>query len=269
MGALLGACSEPPIGDDRATLDFTQDENPVARLTLADLKKLAPVETWTGFDPYYQRDKTWKALPLEPILGAAFGSLELRGQELVLKATDGYLVPISGERLLEGGAYLAIADAEAPGWEPIGPQRANPAPFYLVWRRGSQQDPVTHPRPWQLASIGVVRFEARFPHTVPAGAADGSAARRGFALFRVECVRCHAINREGGRVGPDLNLPRSIVEYRPRDQIAAFIRNPTSFRYTTMPAHPHLTDADLDAILAYFDAMRALKHDPEAPGAAP
>jgi len=63
-------------------------------------------------------------------------------------------------------------------------------------------------------------------------------------------------------VGPDLNVPRSIVEYRPVAQIKAYIRDPTSFRYGKMPAHPDLSAADLDALIAYFRAMSAQKHDP-------
>jgi hypothetical protein len=31
-----------------------------------------------------------------------------------------------------------------------------------------------------------------------------------------------------------------------------------------MPAHPHLKEADLDALMAYFRAMKELKHDPGA-----
>jgi len=31
-----------------------------------------------------------------------------------------------------------------------------------------------------------------------------------------------------------------------------------------MPPMAHLTEADLDAVLAYFDAMRQRKHDPDA-----
>ena len=89
-----------------------------------------------------------------------------------------------------------------------------------------------------------------------------SPARQGFSIFQRECVSCHAINGEGGKVGPELNVPRSIVEYRPVEQIRAYVKNPQSFRYTTMPPHPHLTDADLDALVAYFRAMSALKHDP-------
>jgi hypothetical protein len=32
-----------------------------------------------------------------------------------------------------------------------------------------------------------------------------------------------------------------------------------------MPSHEHLTDADLDALVAYFRAMQARKHDPGTP----
>ena len=77
-----------------------------------------------------------------------------------------------------------------------------------------------------------------------------------------QCIACHAINREGGTVGPELNLPKSIVEYRPVDQIKQYIRNPATFRYSNMPANPQLTDQQLDQLIAYFTAMQALKHDP-------
>jgi len=186
----------------------------------------------------------------------------LASSELVLRARDGYTVPITGARLLEDGAYLALADVDAPGWEPIGPQHANPGPLYLVWRGASQQSLETHPRPWQLAEIAIARFEAVFPHTVPAGEPEGGPAMRGFSIFRGECIRCHAINREGGRTGPELNVPQSIVEYRPAAQIRAYVQNPLAFRYGNMPPHPGLGDAELDALIAYFTAMKTRKHDP-------
>ena len=99
---------------------------------------------------------------------------------------------------------------------------------------------------------------------MPKSAPEGSAARRGFDIYKAQCIRCHAMNREGGRVGPELNVPQSIVEYRPAEQIKAFIRNPQTFRYSTMPAHGHLSDQDLDDLVAYFEVMKGHKHDPDA-----
>jgi len=84
----------------------------------------------------------------------------------------------------------------------------------------------------------------------------------GYRLFQQSCASCHSINGQGGKIGPDLNVPRSIVEYRPVDQVRAYIRNPEAFRYTSMPAHPGLSESDLDALIAYFEAMRARKQDP-------
>ena len=75
------------------------------------------------------------------------------------------------------------------------------------------------------------------------------------------CNGCHSLASEGGKVGPDLSLPQSIVEYRPADQIKAYIRNPATFRYGNMPSHEHLPPADLDALVAYFTAMKDRKHD--------
>lgn len=266
----VAACHHPPSppSGPQPSLAFRLDGATVRTLTLSELTSAAPPETVTNFDPYYQHTKTFRALPLDQVLLAGFhdavqGPLSTR--HFVLRARDGYTVPISGERLLEAGAYIAIADTEVPAWEPIGPQHANPAPFYLIWRERNQVDLETHPRPWQLAAIEIAPFSSVFPHTVPEGSPEGSPARRGFDLFAHDCIRCHAINREGGRVGPELNVPQNITEYRPEAQIRQYIRDPMTFRYGNMPAHPNLTDADLDALLAYLRAMREHKHDARTP----
>jgi mono/diheme cytochrome c family protein len=272
LAAIAPGCGRGPSGsvDGAATLAFAREGAALRTLSLAELAAQVPPERWSAFDPYYNKEKRYLALPLRPVLERGFAGVPgpLEAHEYVLKARDGYSVPIEGARLLGGGAYLAIADEEVPGWEPIGPQRANPGPVYLVWREPNQRSLEEYPRPWQLASIDLTRFERLYAHTVPEGEAPDSAAMQGFGLFRGQCVRCHAINREGGRVGPDLNVPKSIVEYRPADQIKAYIRDPRAFRYSTMPAHPHLGEGDLDALVAYFTAMSRHKHDPEAAAAA-
>lgn len=261
--------AELPEGDARLEVTDELVTPAVARgLSKRDLAEAVGLELITGYDPYYRREKHFWAVSLRKTVERLLPGVELASVELMLFARDGYAVPLDGARLIDGSAYLAVADAErlaagTPGWEPIGPTRAEPAPFYLVWKGGDRVDLERYPRPWALERIVRARFETLYPHTVPTESTEGSLARRGYALYRDNCVRCHAINREGGRVGPDLNVPRSIVEYRPRDQIRAYIRDPLSFRYGAMPAHPHLTEADLDALVEYFVVMSAHKHDPE------
>lgn len=269
----LAACrrGSPPTPDAFAELAFVRDGKRVRTMTRAALEAAVPPETWSAFDPYYGRPKTYRALRLSAILSLGFGApvAELEKLDYVLRARDGYAVPLPGARLFEEGGYIAVADVEVPAWEPIGPQRANPAPFYLVWRERSQASLDTHPRPWQLATIEIAPFEVTFPHTVPTGLPSDARALHGFRIFRTRCIACHAINREGGRVGPDLNVPQSVVEYRPISQIRAYIKDPRTFRYSTMPSHGDLSEADLDAVIAYFVAMKEQKFDPDAKPAGP
>ncbi|MEJ7733131.1 MAG: cytochrome c [Polyangiaceae bacterium] len=252
-----------------ASLTFARDGAGERTVTLKEiLARVEPV-IFRALDPYYQRLKSWRAVPLADVvrLGiAAQPGEKLEELDWVLRARDGYTVPLPGSKVFEPGAYIAFEDTEVPDWEPIGPQRANPAPFYVVWREDNQQSLETHPRPWQLARIEIAAFSKTFPHTVPAGAPPDGAVGRGFRIFREQCILCHAINREGGRVGPDLNVPQSIVEYRPEKQIRQYVRDPRFFRYGTMPAHPNMKDGDLDDLLAYFQAMKGQKHDSDHAG---
>lgn len=250
-------------------LQFVRDGTPLRTVDLATLKANCTVQTISVDDPYYGRRKSFLACPLAEVLRFGFGETDaqLSPADFILRARDGYAKPASGARLLEPGGFLAFADAERgrgddPGWEPIDRKQVDPGPFYMVWTQPQPADPSHYPWPYQLSSIEIASLDTLYPHIVPRGAAPGSPAQAGYRIFRSECIACHAINREGGTVGPELNVPLSIVEYRPSEQIKAYIRDPSRFRYTSMPAHEHLSEAQLDDLIAYFAAMRNLKYDP-------
>jgi mono/diheme cytochrome c family protein len=266
-GAGSGTTAAPAMGE--GDLSFVRDGKVVSDLDLAAVRKSCPEEVVAIDDPYYGGEKHFRACPLADVLKAGFGSTDaLAGADVLLRARDGYTKPTTGSRLLEPGGFLAFADADltppdaTPKWDPIDRRQVDPGPFYMVWQKPGQTDPNRYPWPYQLATIEIASLATEYPHIVPTGAAPGSPAQHGYDIFKSECVACHAINGEGGRVGPDLNVPRSVVEYRPEDQIKAYIRNPQSFRYTSMPPHPNLNDADLDALVHYFRTMSGLKRDP-------
>lgn len=248
------------LADDTASLRFFENQVDRGTFTLGQLRARVPEETVSGFDPYYQRPKRWKALPLEPVLRLAFPRAELKALQFTLRASDGYTVPISGAKLLEGGALLAFADAEGP-WQPIGARMANPGPWYLIWK--GETDLASHPRPWALSSISIEPFEAVFPLTVPRS--QEARVQRGFELFRSHCITCHSINLQGGRVGPELNVPKNVTEYRDQAFLRAWISNPFTFRVSAMPASPHLGEEELTALLEYLKAMKETKRELEGP----
>ncbi len=258
---LLASCKKPPPADAGATLTFVRDGKTVATLSRSDLTASIAPETVEGFDPYYGKNKRFRALRLSRVLERGFGSsAPFDKDEFVLRARDGYAVPMRGLLVTEEGAFVAIEDLDVPGWEPIGPQHANPGPFYLVWSKAEQTNLDAHPRPWELEKIEIAKFDAIYPHTSP-GEGASPEVRRGYESFRDRCIKCHAINREGGHVGPDLNVPQNVTEYRPEPQIRAYIKNPATFRYGNMPAHLDMKDDELDAIVAYLRAMKDRKHD--------
>lgn len=256
---LVTACvhTEPEPTGPEPSLEFRHQGRVVAHFTRSELKTLTPELRVEAFDPYYQRTKRWRAVELIAVLRAAFPGVAWEREELVLRASDGYTVPISGGRLIEPGAAIAFADADGP-WEPIGPTRANPAPFYVVWKEAQQQDLETHPRPWSLASISIEPFAQVFPKVVPPGGSDAR-VQQGFAVWRTHCFKCHALNQQGGRVGPELNAPMNVTEYRDDAFLKRWIRDPQRFRPSLMPSFAGFSDEELESVLAYLRAMKGTR----------
>lgn len=265
-------CASAAAADESSRLTFRAADGKESSLSKAELRARCEIATVRVDDPYYGEPRRFAACPLERVFELGFGAppAAFPAADFLFVALDGYSRSAPASQLAEGGAYLALDDAAKlergeHGFEAIDRRQLDAGPFYLVWSGAEQADAHRYPWPYQLARIEQIRFEERFPHSVPRGASADDPAQRGFEIFRRECISCHAINGEGGRVGPELNVPRSIVEYRDPEEIKAYVRDPASFRYTTMPAHLHLSGADLDALIAYFRFMSSHKHDPGAP----
>jgi hypothetical protein len=67
------------------------------------------------------------------------------------------------------------------------------------------------------------------------------------------------MDRMGGKIGPDLNAPQSIVAYRSKYMIKEMIKHASKYRYTIMPDHSDLSDSDLDDLYNYFQFQTTRK----------
>ena len=202
------------------------------------------------------REKAYEAFPAATLLDALYGRgwREVPDGEVAFKAADGYEARVPVAKLLAGGAWLAFRDHDlAPRWEPVGKNRVNPGPFFLVWDGGRHPEQ-GYPWPWQVVAIDLSRLEDIYPHLAPRAEAKDPAVAHGYALFRALCVKCHGLDQEGGKLGPDLNSPQSVADYRPKEQLKAFIRKPSSFRFGQMPDHEHLRERDLEDLWLYLKA---------------
>jgi mono/diheme cytochrome c family protein len=252
-----------------ADIRFLREGQAMKQVDIPALLRACTVKTIEVDDPNYGARKRYLACPLSDVLAFGFGEpvATLGSADVFVRAWDGYDKPTSAARLAEDGAWLAVGDADLSQgenlrWAPLGSKAIDPGPAYIVWSKRGQRDETVYPWIWEIAEFEVVEFQKKYPHVIPGGVARSAPAWQGFEIFRGECIACHAINREGGTTGPDLNVPRSIVEYRPVEQIKAYIKDPKTFRYGNMPAHPDLSDADLNALVAYFRIMSRRKHDP-------
>jgi hypothetical protein len=249
--------------ENAAVLTFSVSGKVVASATLQELREQLPVHKLEFFDLQYKKIKRFDAFNLRDVLALGFGSRWTSPEytEVVFTALDGYQSVSTQSKLMDDGGYVAFKDRDrTDGWEPVGRKGADPAPFYVVWTGPEQSTANEYPWPWQLSDIGILRFEDQYPKVYPRDVAEDTDVFRGFLTFKGRCFRCHAMSQQGGKVGPDLNAPQSIVAYRSQNMIREFIRNPSKYRYTHMPDHQDLDENALDELLAYLWFMSRLEH---------
>lgn len=239
-------------------------------LTTAQLLARSDVQSVTiEEDVAFKRTMHYRAVPLRALLTGITVA-----EHLQFVARDGFTAEIPAATILNAQgsvAWLAIEDPAQP-WPALAENKQGAGPFYLVWTRPHLASISPEQWPYQLASIRVRdAVAARFPAIVPDPAlARDDPVRRGFEVFQRTCFACHTLNGAGdSKLGPDLNIPYSPVEYLRADLLRAYIRDPQSLRRWPEAkmqgfSVAALSDADLDDVLAYLRHMAARKRSPAA-----
>jgi len=231
-------------------------------------EKLGRAQQLTINDPLYKKQKTFVGFWFKDIL--QLGGLnvnDLKGaDELILSAKDGYAPTMDFSLLHQQRAFLAFGEAASGKFTeeiPHGKGFVSPAPFYLVWDNSTKLTSGS-PWPYQLVRVEAVNFSKTFSKIYPKDAATPPTVRRGFILFKNNCLKCHSINLQGGEIGPELNVPKNITEYWDQKTLRSFIINSESFRAKSkMPAFDQLSADDIGSILAYLKHMRKFKVLPD------
>ncbi len=219
-------------------------------------------------DASYGRTMTYRAVPLLALLGDLAGT---PFDTLEATATDGFVaqLPLAlVEKGADGGsvAWLAVEDPRKP-WPPLPGKTASAGPFYLVWEHPQASGVGSEQWPYQVAELALTQSPAhRWPQMAVADDVPAKApARLGQAVFTTQCLPCHRMKGAGASdTGPDLGSPMSPTQYMTPRGLRALIRNPKAVRTwpgQQMPGFDaaKLSDADLDALIAYLGYMAPTK----------
>jgi mono/diheme cytochrome c family protein len=271
VGALSNLVIWPAVAASPSpSLRFARHGEPIATATLASLREQISASRVWVHEPYETNEVGFEALPFAAVLDAIYSPSWRDEEELLFTCSDGYQPTVPVRRVLRHRAWLAFDRVGVPEFtirkfEAGQHKRIELGPFYLIWENledAQIQQEGDYGWPYQLVGIDLIRTADRFSRMLPPAGADG-AVRDGFAAFRVHCSRCHAINGEGGHIGPELNGPVSAVELRDAARLRAWLDNPRQFvpESRMPPLNPALPDRErtISAIVAYLEAMARAK----------
>ena len=248
-------------------------------IRLAELKSRFGDTTVEIDDYYLHRKVRYRAISL-PALLRALSAEAGQFDEFVFRCADGYLAHVSRADFEAGkldNFYLAYGESTrraqpgaatdgilTPGEKGDsfsskimqGKAAISPEPFYAV--ASEKESFRTLSWPYEIVAIELLDFKKTFPALYVPGMEKSAVA--GFDLFRKECLKCHSLNLQGGDIGPELNVPRNITEYRDEAFLKSFIRNASAYRAKSrMQSFAHLTDAQIGDVIAYLKLMRRHK----------
>ncbi|MGB5809690.1 MAG: cytochrome c [Polyangiales bacterium] len=274
---VAGGCARKPAAEnDARALEFRIESQPVRSLTARELTHSIKPGEIEVFEPYEKTNVVFTALPLERVFDEAYGPSWREREAILFTCRDGYQPTIPVRRLLDKEGFLAIDRPGDVGFSILKEEegekrRVALAPFYVVWENlddahaRSQGD---YGWPYQVVAIDLVSFRSRFGAMAPPDDASAQVLA-GFEAFVVHCSKCHAMNGQGGALGPELNTPANPTEYMKDAWLRRWIDDPASMRLNPrmpplnreLPARARV----IDEIVAYLAAMASHKVEPREP----
>jgi cytochrome c2 len=208
-------------------------------------------------DPVYSKKKRYNAISLKEILENYSSAKNQNAAEtkVVFECEDGYKPEMPLERLLSSKAYLAVDDVDAPKgkeWEVLlkNGEEVKIAPFYVVYEGVSPTD-AEYKWPYNLVKIHLAPLHENDVALVP----KVESAKAGYDLFKKYCQTCHSINKIGGKMGPELNFPKSVTEYWNVEDLKAFIQKPESYRNEVKMPNLGIKPKEAEEIVKYLEYM--------------
>lgn len=214
-------------------------------------------------DALYGKPMTYRVIPLAEILKDAGRAPD---DYVETRAADGFTIPLPGRLLdpanaAQAEAFLAIEDPAAK-WAilPDNLEKQSAGPFYIVWKLTGPAHVSRDYWSAQLAGLKVIDSPLkRWPgHDVRPDVPAADRIRTGLDRYVALCVTCHKFNNEGGAgaaAGPDLGMPKNVVDAFDKVTLKKWIRSPKSVKADAkMPRFDDtaLSDADLDAMIAWL-----------------
>lgn len=218
-------------------------------------------EVRVGKDYTFKTSKQYEGFSLRELLAPYLQRHQLSDSSealLTFICSDGYAPSQKLSDALQQEGYLAFRDLALGETEGRWPDSLAEKfqPFYLVWEHLPADDQL------MVWPFGLVRIELRLQNDLHDAIrpVDDPDALAGFDLYEHHCLKCHSINKVGGKVGPEFNYPKNILEYWEVEHIWAYAKDPRSFRYNArMYPIRSLSRDEFDAIIAYLGYMRAHK----------
>lgn len=237
----------------------TQKREVPFEVSIDEVKDYVPdITVVIPHDKAFKEEMTFLGFSLNSLIDSLVADLENTDNlQATFVCTDGYKpsIPLSEVAKHEGYITYQKSREQLKVWADSIKERI--PPYYVTWKTDTLNQDLINP--YGVTSLRIEMIGFNYDKILPAKVKEDSLLSKGFKLYEKMCMKCHAINQEGGVLGPELNVPQNITEYRSKDFFFSFIKSPMSYRYNSkMPPIP-LPDEKLGLIYDYLEAMKEFK----------